>query len=151
MFDQLLADCLEDMGFKRPLADNSIFLRPSSCGTVYKYIATYVDDLCIIAKKPELLLEQLQDDPYNFNLKGSDQLNFHLGCGFEWDSDGTLAMDPSRYINKMVQSYEQMFGSNPTEKVQSPLERGNHPELDTTEFLNDKGIKQYQSLIESMK
>ena len=151
MFNQLLAECLEGLGFKRSLSDDSIFLRPSSCGTVYEYVATYVDDLCIIAKEPEVLLQQLQSDPYNFDLKGSGKLNFHLGCGFERDDDGTLAMDPSRYIDKMVQSYERMFGSKPTEKVQLPLEKGDHPELDTTEFLNIRGIEQYQSLIGSMK
>lgn len=44
-----------------------------------------------------------------------------------------------------------MFGSKPTENVQSPRERGDHPELNTTKLLNDKGIKQYQSLIGSIQ
>ena len=118
---------------------------------MYKYVPTYVDDLCIIAKETELLLQQLQGDPYNFDLKGSGKLNFHLGCGFERDNDGTLAMDPSRYIDKMVKLYERMFGSKPVEKVQSPLERRDHPELDTSEFLDNKGIEHYQSLIGSMQ
>ena len=106
MFNQLLAECLEGLGFKRSLSDESIFMRPSSCGTVYEYVATYVDDLCICAKKPEELLEQLQGDPFNFDLKGSGALNFHLGCGFDRDEDSTLCMDPSKYIEKMEESYE---------------------------------------------
>ena len=63
MFNQLLAECLENLGFKWSLVDDSIFLRLSICGTVYKYVATYVNDLCIIAKDPKLLLEQLKDKP----------------------------------------------------------------------------------------
>ena len=83
MFNQLLAECLEGLGFKRSLSDESIFMRLPSCGAVYKYVATYVDDLCICAKEPEALLEQLQMKPYEFDLKGSGALNFHLGCGFD--------------------------------------------------------------------
>ena len=55
MFNQLLAECLEGLGFTRSFSDESIFMRPSSCGTVYEYVATYVDDLCIYAKEPKVL------------------------------------------------------------------------------------------------
>ena len=151
MFAQLLAECLEDLGFKRSLADDSIFLRQSPCGTVYEYVATYVDDLCIIAKNPELLLEQLKDKPYEFELKGSGPVNFHLGCGFERDSDGTLCMNPAKHIEKMVAAYERMFGERPEKRIRSPLEKGDHPELDTSEFLDENGIKNYQSLIGSLQ
>ena len=135
MFNQLLAECLEGLGFKRSLSDESIFMRPSSCGTAYEYVATYVDDLCICAKEPEALLEQLQMKPYEFDLKGSGALNFHLGCSFDRDEDGTLCMDPSKYINKMEESYKRLFGEQPNDKVLSPLIKGDHPELDTSIFL----------------
>ena len=38
-------------------------------GDVYKYIATYVDDICIVAKDPKEITRQLQED-YEFKLKG---------------------------------------------------------------------------------
>lgn len=152
IFNQLLAECLEGLGFKRSLADKSIFIRPSPDGTVYKYIATYVDDLCIIAKDPELLLEQLKGDPNNFDLKGLGPVNFHLGCGFKRDSDGILCMTPCRYVKKMVEAYKRMFGEKPNDKnIKSPLVKGDNPELDTSEFLNEDGIEKYQSLIGSMQ
>ena len=112
---------------------------------MYKYVATYVNDLCIIAKDPLLLLEQLQDGPYNFKLKGSGPVNFHLGCGFECNSDGILCMNPARNINKIVQGYKQMFGEKPNKKLQLPLEKVEHPELDTSKILGEDGIKKYQS------
>ena len=93
-FNHLLSDCLLDLGFVPSLSEPSIFMRkcPTRKGTeeVYEYIATYVDDLCIIMDDPETFLKQLASAPYNFKLKGSGEVNFHLGCGFEEDSDGVL-------------------------------------------------------------
>jgi hypothetical protein len=42
----------------------------------------------------------------NFKLKGSGEVNFHLGCGFERDSDGVLCMNPGRYVDKMEDAYK---------------------------------------------
>ena len=63
---------------KCPTADN------------YKYIATYVDDLAIIMKDLQSIIDQLIAAPYNFKLKGSGLLNYNLGCGFFCDNNGTL-------------------------------------------------------------
>jgi hypothetical protein len=40
-----------------------------------------------------------------------------------------------------------MFGSRPSTKCMSPLEKNDHPGLDTSELLDEDGILQYQSLI----
>jgi hypothetical protein len=87
---------------------------------------------------------------YNFKLKGSGELSFHLGCGFERDSDGVLCMNPSRYINKMEGAYKQHFKESPNQKHSSPLVKGNHPELDTSEFLDQDGTDIYQLLVGAM-
>jgi hypothetical protein len=52
-----------------------------------------------------------------------------------------------KYIEKMVDAYMRMFGSKPTSKVTSPLEKNDHPELDDTEQLNEHGIAEFQSII----
>jgi hypothetical protein len=39
-----------------------------------------------------------------------------------------------------------MFGTKPKEYT-SPLEKGDHPEIDTSEELNEDSIKMYQSMI----
>ncbi|KAG7358361.1 hypothetical protein IV203_014949 [Nitzschia inconspicua] len=44
-----------------------------------------------------------------------------------------------------------MFGSKPNVRVYSPLEKGDHPELDTTPLLDPEGVQQYQSLVGSMQ
>ena len=49
----------------------------------------------------------------------------------------------------MKEAYVQHFGAKPDKKYRFPLQKGDHPELDTIPFL-DKGKKKiYQSLIGS--
>ena len=63
-------------------------------------------------------------------------LSYHLGCDYHQDADGTLCSVPKRYIDQMINGHVQMFGWNPKE-ASSPLERGDHPELDTSPELDD--------------
>ena len=56
-------------------------------------------------------------------------------------------MDPGEYVSKMEDAYVHRFGEKPKQLVQSPLESVDHPELDVSEFLDEDGIKIYQSLI----
>ena len=61
-------------------------------------------------------------------------------------------MDAGKYIKKMQDAYRQSFGSDPPRRnVLSPLAKGDHPELDTSEFLEEDEILIYQSLIGSMQ
>ena len=117
-------------------------------GEVYEYIATYVDDICIVAKDPKEIARQLEED-HKFKLKGTGPISYHLGCDFFRDSTGTLCFSPKKYVEKMKESYTRMFGTAPKE-VSSPLESNDHPELDASEELNEEGIKKYQSLISSL-
>ena len=54
-------------------------------------------------------------------------------------------------IEKMLANYERLFGGPPKQNVTSPIEKGNHPELDNTELLDDEGINKYQSLIGALQ
>ena len=61
-------------------------------------------------------------------------------------------MDAGKYVQKMQIAYKQLFGTEPPKKnVLSPLMKGDHPELDTSKFLDEDGILMYQSLIGSMQ
>ena len=82
-FDDLLSDCLRKEGFIPSRAEPQIFMRRQ--GNIWEYIATYVDDLLIVSHQPLKILEILQSEPYNFKLKGSGPISFHLGCGFTRD------------------------------------------------------------------
>ena len=75
-----------------------------------------------------------------------DPVEYHLGCTYRKDPDGTLAADPRRYVNKILESFERMFNEKPR-KSRPPLEGGDHPELDTSELCDDHQTKQFQTLI----
>ena len=141
-FGQLLQECLLELEFVPSLAEASIYMR--KCDDHYEYITTYVDDLAIIMKDPQCHIDQLTAVAYNFKLKGLGPLNFHLGCGFSRDNDCTLYMDPGKYIDRMIEAYKQDFGIKPNMKHRSPLQKGDHPELDTKPFLMKKE-KRYTS------
>jgi hypothetical protein len=51
----------------------------------------------------------------------------------------------------MMQSYERLFGTPVTLKYYSPLEKGDHPEMDDSDFLNEDDKQIYQSLIGSLQ
>jgi hypothetical protein len=116
------------------------------CGDHYEYIARYVDDLAIASKDRGAITKELMEK-FKFKLKGTGPITYNLGCDFFRDSTRTLCMQPKKYIERMEGTYLQMFGSKPKTVYSSPIEKGDHLELDTSEEINEKGIQQYQSLI----
>jgi hypothetical protein len=59
-------------------------------------------------------------------------------------------MAPTKYyIKNMAENYARIFGEKPKQTVMSPLEKGNHPELDDTPLLDLEGIQNYQSIMGS--
>ena len=140
-----LFDILQELKFKPSKADPDVWMRPEPGGTCYEYIAVYVDDLAIAAKDPQAFCNELKKK-YNLKLKGVGPLEYHLGCTYKKDPDRTLAADPRRYVNKILESYERMFKEKPR-KSRPPLEGGDHPELDTSELCDEHQTKQFQTLI----
>ena len=143
-----LADVMRELGFTQCKAEPYIWMRPN--GEVYEYVAVYVDDLALAMKDPQAFVGQLTKQ-YNFKLKGTGPVTFHLGMDFTRDKDGTLCMSSKKYTEKIIANYERMYGESPRQNVTSPLEKGDHPEIDTSELLDDKGIREYQSLIGSLQ
>ena len=141
------SDTLRELGFFPSKAEDDIWMRKSD--NIYEYIASYVDDLCIAAKDPASIIQALEINR-GYKLKGTGPIAYHLGCDYFRDDDGTLCFAPRKYIDKMIDSYYQMFGVKPKPYV-SPLEKGDHPELDTSDELNEEGIKKYQSLIGALQ
>ena len=140
-----LFDILQELKFKPSKADPDVWMRPEPGGTCYEYIAVYVDDLAIAAKDPQAFCNELKKR-YNLKLKGVGPLEYHLGCTYKKDPDGTLGADPRRYVNKILESYEKMFKKKPR-KSRPPLEGGDHPELDTPELCDEHQTNQFQTLI----
>ena len=137
------ADVLREMGFIACPAEPDIWMRDA--GDHYEYIAVYSDDLTIASKDPEAIITELTDT-FKFKLKGTGKINYLLGCDYYRDKGGCLCMRPKKYIEKMMATYERLFGG-PPKMYSTPLEPNDTPELDTSEFLETAGIKIFQSLI----
>ena len=141
------ADTLRDMDFTPSKGDGDVWMRPGKKS--YEYIAVYVDDLCIAAEDPDEIIKLLTNK-YKFKLKGVGPLSYHLGCDFYKDKDNVLCYAPKKYIEKIMGNYELMFKMKPRE-YSSPLEKGDHPEIDTSELLGEDEIRIYQSLIGTLQ
>ena len=111
----------------------------------YEYIAVYVDDLTIASKNPQAIVDTLLN-VHKFKLKGTGPLKFLLGCDYFRDSDEIMCYAPNKYIGKMIDVFQELFGQKP-QHFRSPLEKGDHPEIDDTELLDSKHTQIYQSLI----
>ena len=70
---------------------------------------------------------------------------------FSCDKDGTLCLKKSSYLDKLLLNYKQHFGTGPKTNVGAPLKKGDHPKMDTTDFLDAEKIKLYQSLIRAQQ
>ena len=141
----VLFDVLTDMGFSPSKADPDIWMRKAPGEDCYEYIAVYVDDLAIIATDPGNICKVFKEK-YNFKLKGDGPIDYHLGCRYTKDPDGTLVSDPRRYISKMMDTFERIFKEKP-KKAKTPLIAGDHLELDDTELLDEEGTQHFQTLI----
>jgi hypothetical protein len=141
------ADCLCNEGFSPCKAEPDIWMRLN--GDLYDYVATYVDDLCLGMLDPKSFTDTLQKK-YNFKLKGTGPIDFHLGQSFSWNDDGEMEIFAKCYVDKMIDTYVQLYGEKPR-KALSPLEQNDHPEMDDSPFLGQDKTQQFQSLIGAMQ
>ncbi len=79
-------------------------------------------------------------------MKGDGPIDYHLGLNYIRDSDGTLILQPKKYIKKMMEAYKNMFGEMP-KKVLSPLEPDDHPEIDDTALCDVDETANYLTMI----
>jgi len=142
------AACLREMGFDPCKAKPDIWMH--HVDDHYEYIGVYVDDLTIVSKNPQAIIATFEND-YKFKLKGTGPISFHFGCDFAHDPNGTLYLKLKKFIERMAMAYESHFGSKPTKKYTTPLNKGDHPETDSLEFLDDDETQIYQALIGTLQ
>ena len=124
-------------------------MRPN--GDVHECVAVYVDDLALALKDPKSFIENPEKKD-GFKLKGTGPMECHLGADFQRDPDGTSCMSPKKCITEQLsKGHQSMFGENPSTRAASPLEHGDHPELDDSDLLDNDGIEQCQSLVGSLQ
>jgi hypothetical protein len=144
---ECFTDCLHNEGFSPCKAEPDIWMRLN--GDLYEYVATYVNDLCLRMLDLKSFTDTLQKK-YNFKSKGTGPIDFHLGQSFSQNEDGEREISAKRYVDKMMDTYVQLYGEKPR-KASSPLEQNDHPEMDDSPFLGQDETKQFQSLIGAMQ
>ena len=87
----------------------------------------------------------LKED-YKLEVKGDGPLSHHLGADYTRDKDKTVACQPKKYIDKLVDSYHSMFTQDPGKDMRTPLDNNDHPELDDTELLTGESIQHYLAM-----
>ena len=141
-FHRALADNFRDMGFTPTRFDQDVWIRKAKDGKSYEYICTHVDDFCIFAKRPMDIMKQIQD---LYTVKAVGPPEYYLGNDFKKDKKGRWQIGCKKYLKEAIRRIESMFGT--LSKHDTPMVAGDHPEMDTSPLLDDKGHKQYQMLI----
>ena len=139
-WSQRIHDIRLELNFTPCKADPCVWLRKMR--DKHEYIAVYVDDLLITSQEPPIILQDLKEK-FRLKIKGDGPLEYHLGCNYKLDKDGTLIAQPTKYIGKIVDSFKKMFPNENFINSRSPLEKNDHSELDNFESCNKEQITQY--------
>ena len=91
--------CLRDMGFFPCKAEPDIWRR--HVDNHHEYIAIYVGDLAVSSKDPKAITNTLMNT-YKFKLKGTGEIEYHLGMSFHRNDQNELCISPQQYIEKIV-------------------------------------------------
>ena len=62
-------------------------------------------------------------------------MTYHLDPDYFEDPDGTFVSQPKKYIAKLADTYKRLFNEDPPKGYKTPLDKNDHPELDTSEIL----------------
>ena len=143
-YHERFAETMRDMGFTPSPADPDVWMRDA--GDVYEYLVVYVDDLIAIMKDPKAFLDELQQFPHNYTLKGLTEPRYHLGTDYFRDKDGTLCFGTQTYVKRLLTNFESLYRELP-HKEKSPLDKNDHPDLDTSDFCTPDEIAKFHSII----
>ena len=80
-------------------------------------------------------------------IKGDGPLECHLGCDYKLDKDGTLVVQSTKYINKVLQSYKKIFHNENFLNTESSLEKNNHPDIENSKLCNEEQNTKYMCMI----
>ena len=58
-----------------------------------------------------------------------------------------MVSQPKKYIEKLKETYVRLFDTEPSQGLKTPLERNDHPELDTSEILEGQQVNHYLTMV----
>ena len=84
-------------------------------------------------------------------VKGDGKLNYHLGTEYFENLDGTFISQPRKYIDKLAGTYKRLFNDDPPKGYKTPLDKNDHPELETSEILEGDMAAKYLSMVAQLQ
>ena len=116
---------------------------PTEGSNKYEYIATYVDDIIVVAKNSMSYIEAIKTKFPTRNIE--EMPEYYLGNNLQVRHNCTIKVSSKKYISEIIDRYEKKYGSLRKENV--PMAPNDHPELDESPILDDEGRRHYQSNI----
>jgi len=125
-FHEHLSDILRKIGLMPSKARLNLWFK--ECGTHYKYLARYVDDILVFSKDPMRIIECLKvPSP----LQGVGLPEYYFGGDFkiqERDKGGTITVCARTYIGNVCQRVEELFNIQ-LMSDETPIAADYHPEM----------------------
>ena len=80
-------------------------------------------------------------------IKGDGKLTYHLGADYFEYPDGTFVRQTKKYIDKLADTYIRLFNEDRPKGYKTPLDKNDHPELDTSEILDGDMAAKYLTMV----
>ena len=80
-------------------------------------------------------------------VKGDGKLTYHLEADYFHDPDGTMVSQPKKYVEKLKETYIRLFNEEPPKGLKTPLDKNDHPELDTSGILEGIQVNHYLRMV----
>ena len=74
-------------------------------------------------------------------------MTYHLGADYFKDPDGTFVSQPKKYISRLADTYKRLFIDDQLKGYKTPVDKNDHPELDTTEILEGDMAAKYLTMV----
>ena len=74
-------------------------------------------------------------------------MTYHLGADYFEDPDGTFVSQPRKYIDKLADTYKRLFNDDPPKGYKTPLDKNDHPELNTSAILEGDMAAKYLTMV----
>ena len=136
------SDSLRSLGFVPTRYDNDVWIKLNDNGKTYDYICTHVDDFMICSKSAKNIMDCIEG---MYTVKGIGPPKYYLGNDYKKDKKGRWCIGCKKYLKEAIKRVEGIYGNLKKERI--PSKAGDHPELDTSELLDDKEHQKYQMLI----
>ena len=143
-WSQRVQDIMLELNFRPCKADPCVWLREMK--DKYKYIAIYVDDLLIASDEPHKIIQNLKDK-VKFKIKGDGPLEYHLGCDYKLDKDGTFSGTTHKIYQQDIRIIQENVSKSKLHQCQITDEMNYHPQLDNSVLCNEERITKYMSMI----